>query len=140
MRIPFLKQNRTAQSVAVGEFAHQHSNLLVIVADPADDTVFVAFKDQFVGGRIKDRDGKNIGIIKDMLNASTFESRVDSFLLGLADAIKLRKLTAGANNVLQFLDGALFNIAQRHRQAEGGRVLSTLQPDPVEPGRVKEIR
>lgn len=127
---------RQKQRYEVGEFAHANKNLLVIVADPADDSIFVAYKDQFVGGRIKGKTGDPSGVVKDLLRHTTFERRVDSFLLGLADSLVLKKLSSGANNFLQFLDGALFNIAQRHRDSvPKGSILSPIQPEKVEPGR-----
>lgn len=99
----------------VGEFANRHRNLLVIVADPKDDTIFVTHKGKYVGGKLRATDGSCDHIIRDMLKESTFHMRIDHFLIGVAEKMGLKKL-AFANNFLQFVDGAVFNLATKHRK------------------------
>lgn len=113
--LEFLK-NRSRQNYEVGEFAHANENLIIIAMDPKDDSIFVAYNNRFVGGRIKNADGKKAHIVKDLLKHSLFDSTVDGVLMSLMDTFKIRRLTAGVNNVMQFLDGALYKIAQSHRK------------------------
>lgn len=110
------------QKVAVGEFAHQNPDLIVIIADPKDDTVFVAYDDRFVSGRMKTEQGTDARILKDLMRSSRlFDSQIDRFLMGLMDVLKVRRMTYGVNNLLQFIDGALYNISQRHREKFTGQ-------------------
>lgn len=112
---------KKSDSVAVGEFAHQHKDLIIIVADPKDDTIFVAYKDRFASGRIRVPEGKDARVIRDMMkNSRLFDSEIDRFLMSLVDVLKINRLSFGVNNFLQFLDGALYNISQRHRKAAKG--------------------
>lgn len=115
------QKDKKEESIAVGEFAHQHKNLIVIVADPEDDTIFVAFNDRFASGKIKTTDGKNARVVRDLMRTSDlFSSNIDRFLMSLVEVLRVRHMNAGVNNVLQYLDGALYNISQRHRMAVKG--------------------
>lgn len=108
-------RDRTKQRYEVGEFAHANANLLIIVMDPKDDTIFVAHNNRFVGGKIKAPDGQHAHIVDDVLRSSSaFKKRIDGVLMAIMDTLRIRRLSYGVNNVLQFIDGALFNIAQRH--------------------------
>lgn len=136
---PFSRKRNTEQKVAVGEFAHQNPDLIVIVADPKDDTIFVAYNDRFVSGRIRTEQGTDARIIKDLMRTSRlFDSQIDRFLMGLMDVLKVSQMSVGVNNFLQFIDGALYNISQRHREKftghpREGSVKSPLNADSVGP-------
>lgn len=127
------------KKMEIGEFAEANRNLLVIVADPKDDTLFVAYNGKFAGGRLKDKSGAKAGAIKEMLSSSTyFQSTMDSLMISLVDLLQLPKLTKGANTFFHFIDGAIFNIAESHRTAQAeksGHVKSPLQEPDV--GRVR---
>lgn len=142
MKNLFSKRDRKAESLAVGEFAHAHKDLIIIVADPADDSIFVAYNDRFTSGRIRTADGKEARIVRDLMSTSKFfDSNIDRFLMGLADVLQVKRLSFGVNNFLQYLDGALYNISMRHRKkqpaAGEGSLPSPLQPDAA--GRLREV-
>lgn len=137
----FTKNKKEAEAIAVGEFAHQNKHLIVIVADPKDDTIFVAYNDSFVSGRIRGMEGDKVHILRDLMaSARLFDSEIDRFLMGLVEVLKIRRLSVGVNNFLQYLDGALYNISRRHREkvltdVPEGSVKSPLTVgDVVDPG------
>lgn len=138
MKNPF-KRDRKAKSIEVGEFAHQHKDLIIIVADPKDDTIFVAYNDRFAAGRIKTEQGTDARIIRDLMRSSRlFDSQIDRFLMGLMDVLKVNRFSRGVNNFLQYIDGALYNISQRHREKftgtpPAGSVESPLNAESVGP-------
>ena len=127
-------QDVRKEALEIREFAHARKNQIVIVADPKDDRIFVGYNDRFVTGRIKTEKGDSAKILQDMMKSSAlFDSHIDRFLMGLSNVMRFRKLTHGVNNFLQFLDGALYNISQRHREKtktsakEKGLVKSPIQ-------------
>lgn len=93
---------------------HANKDLLIIVADPKDDSVFVSYNDKHAGGKIASLKGDKPRLVKNILKSSGFDRHIDDFLISLAEAIGVKKLV-DANNFLQFLDGALFNLAKRSR-------------------------
>lgn len=142
MRGLFTKRSKENEAIAVGEFAHQNKHLIVIVADPKDDSIFVAYNDNFVSGRIRGIEGDKVHIVRDLMaSARLFDSEIDRFLMGLMEVLKVRRLSAGVNNFLQYLDGALYNISRRHREKVAtdvpeGSIKSPLTvADVVDPGR-----
>lgn len=108
--------NKDKKNIQIGEFAHQNKKMIIIVADPKDDTIFVSYNDRMVSGRIRDNKGDNIHILKDLLKHSAFDSGIDKFLMSIVDVMKINKLSIGVNNFLHFIDGALYNISKRHRE------------------------
>jgi len=119
----FFTKDKKKEAIAVGEFAHQNKHLIVIVADPKDDTIFVAYNDNFVSGRIRGMEGDKVHIVRDLMtSARLFDSEIDRFLMGLVEVLKIRRLSAGVNNFLQYLDGALYNISRRHREKAASEV------------------
>lgn len=112
--LEFLK-DRSKQKYEVGEFAHANSNLLIIVMDPKDDTIFVAHKNRVAGGRIKAPDGSKSFVIQDLLKNSRFDKTIDGVLMGIMEVLQIKRMQRATNTVMQFLDGALFNIAKRHK-------------------------
>lgn len=105
---------RKKQKYEINEFMHRNKNLLIIVADPKDDTVFVGYKDKRTGGKIVSMKGDKPNLVKNVLKSAGFDRHIDDFLIGLAEAIGVKKLVH-ANNFLQYLDGALFNLAKKSR-------------------------
>ena len=117
----------------IGEFAHANKNLLIIIADPKDDTIYVTYKDKFVSGRIKTSEGGRVHLVSDVLNASVFHKEIDRFLMSIMETLQIRRMTAGLNNFLQFIDGALFNLSMRHR----GKSPTAAPKSEVEKGAIK---
>lgn len=141
----FTKNRKKEEAISIGEFAHQHKNLIIIVADPKDDTIFAAYNDRFASGKLKTSAGKDARIIRDMMaNTALFDSNIDRFLMGLTDVLKIRRLSYGVNNFLQYLDGALYNIAMKHRKNAAAEVPKGSIPSPlgtaadvVDPGKLQ---
>lgn len=115
-------KKKELESIAVGEFAHQHKDLIIIVADPADDTIFVSYNDKFASGKIKTTEGKHAFVLKGLMETSDlFETNIDRFVASLVDVMKIKRMSVGMNNFLQYIDGALYNISNKHRKsAKGG--------------------
>ncbi len=109
-----LSKKNKLMPFTVPEFAQKHSDLLVIVCDPKTDMIFVGHNKEMVLGTMKSADGKKLHIVRDILNASQFESNINHFITGLIEALQL-PLKAG-NMFYQFVDGALFNISKKLRK------------------------
>lgn len=141
------KKKAAEQSISIGEFAHQHKDLIVIVADPKDDTIFVAYNDRFSSGRLKTSAGSNAHIVAGLMkSANLFDSNIDRFLMGLVDVLKIRHMSFAVNNFIQYLDGALYNISKSHRGKvaadvpENGAIKSPLSvADVVDPAKNGEL-
>lgn len=100
----------------VQRFAHHNRSLLVMVFDPQDDTMFVAFGDKQISAKIRSADGLDYNVVKGVLEHSTFSDQIDRFLGGIIDAIKL-PVTVG-NLFYLFIDGALYNISEALEKAK----------------------
>lgn len=100
---------------SIGEFANANSDLLVIVCDPRSDNLFMSYGGVVAMNKIKGVDGKKMTVVKDVLKHSLFKSRIDTFLGGLIDFMKLDDTLPGVNQFLQWIDGSLFNIAKKLR-------------------------
>lgn len=98
-------------------FAHHHRRYLVIIADPKDDTLFMAFRDKQVATKIKSADGKKYNVIQQVLRHSTFESSIDRFLAALIDAFQTP--IAHFSEFGKWIDGALFNISRAIQKRQG---------------------
>lgn len=66
-------------SLAAAEFAHKHKNLLVIVADPVEDTLFAAYNDAQMFGTIKSLRGQKVRVVKEMLYHSKLHGELYDF-------------------------------------------------------------
>lgn len=98
------------QLYLVSEFAHINKDLLIIVADPKTDRMFVTYKDKQVNGRIKSLKGKKTHVVKEVLSNSRFKESIDGFIASMAETLDL-PLWKG-NQFYQFLDGAVFKIGR----------------------------
>lgn len=101
-------------SYTVPDFAHAHKDLLVIVCDPKTDNIFVGYGDQIVSGRIKTALGKELNVVRNVLDHSQFKENVNPFITGIMEVLQL-PLKAG-NQLYQFIDGALFAISKALRK------------------------
>lgn len=124
LRMIFNRDERALFTIQ--EFAHQNKNLLIIVADPKTDRMFVAHQDRFVNAQIKSPDGKKTHVVRDVVRYSQFHKSIDMFITSLVETLKLPLWKGGANQFYQFIDGAIFNIAKSLRKP----------PKPQEPGAV----
>lgn len=132
--IPIFRRDQKKQRYEVGEFAHANSNLLVIVMDPKDDSIFCAYNNRVAGGRIKMPDGKQSHVVRDLLKQSRFASNIDGTLMSIMDTLQLRRLSWSVNNVLQFIDGALWNISRRHvHKIKEARLPEGTEKSPLQP-------
>lgn len=87
---------------------------MVIICDPKTDRVFVSYKDKHVNGRIKSATGKNTKIVKEVLSHSRFHHNIDDFITAIAETLNVS--LKNGNQLYQFIDGALFNIAKSLRK------------------------
>lgn len=109
-RLKLRKHDRKTRAVTT--FAHRHRNLLVIVMDPSDDTVFASYKDRQVYNKLKTADGENHRIIKSVLKMSSFRSRIDYFLTSFVDIMQTPIKHPDVNQLMAWIDGAVYNIAK----------------------------
>lgn len=96
--------------MSVPEFVSANKDLLIIVADPKTDSIYVAYNNKIVAGNIKSADGKKLHVVRSVLKDSLFQKNIDLFIASIVDTIKL-PLRKG-NQFFMFLDGAIFNIAK----------------------------
>lgn len=114
---------------SIGEFANANSDLLVIVADPRSDNLFMSYGGVVAMNKIKSVDGKKMTVVKDVLNHSLFKKKADTFLGGLIDFMGLDEKVPGVNQFIQWVDGALCNIAKKLRLNKRG--LSVESPPKI---------
>lgn len=85
-RVDYLRQH-------LGDFAHNNRELLIIVADPETDQMFVAYKDKMILGKIKSVEGNAMTVVRDVLRNSKlktdFDRAVDFFVAGMVDLLHL---------------------------------------------------
>lgn len=103
------KNDRLTKSVS--EFAHRHKNLMVIVLDPAEDTMFMAYNDQQVFNKIKTVDGKNRNIVRGVLKESQFKANIDFFLVAILEGMELTLTNPFVVDFIKWVDGATYRIA-----------------------------
>jgi hypothetical protein len=106
-------KRKKLNELTVPEFANRYRDLLVIVADPKTDNIFVGHGGKVVSGNIRSTTGKKAKVVKHVLSHSQFKSSIDEFITSLMETLKL-PLKYG-NNFYQFIDGALFNISKALR-------------------------
>ena len=116
------------QALNIEQFAHAHRGFLVIVCDPKDDTMFMAYRDKIVSGRIKSMDGFDHRVVKNVLKVSTFEREIDRLIGAVIDMLSIRAdrcteckqvihpLSKWVNSFYSFIDGGLFNITAALRK------------------------
>ena len=111
-----LLTGNTKAELTVGEFASNNPDLVVMVLNPKDDTVFVGFKNKVVYAKIKNATGKKVRVVKSLLYESQFKDSMDGILVSLVDIFKVGIRLPAFNQVAQILDGALFNISKSLRK------------------------
>lgn len=101
----------------LGAFAHENKDVLIIVADPKTDFMFVAHKDKMVLGRMKSLEGSKMHIVHDVLRQSALKSKfdesIDRFTGGMVDILKLG-LKEG-NQFYSFVSDVLFHFQDRSK-------------------------
>lgn len=107
----FNYEARTSKKVS--DFAHANRDLLVIIADPKTDKMFISYRDKFFYNQIKSATGKNTKVVKGILSHSLFKKEVDNFLVSIMDTMQL-SLKDG-NSFYQWLDGKLYALARSLR-------------------------
>lgn len=102
----------------LGDFAHENHDLLVIVADPKTDQMFVAYKDRMVLGHVKSADGKKLRVVHDVVRQSAmksqFDEAIDRLMGGMVDVLKLG-LKEG-NQFYSFISDVLYNFQDRSKE------------------------
>lgn len=96
----------------VQDFAHANRKLLVIVADPQDDTLFVSYNDKQVTGKIKSIDGLEYNVVKNLLKNSTFERSRERFIGALVDVIKTPITVQQISDFYKFISDAVWKITK----------------------------
>lgn len=96
----------------LGAFAEENKDLVIIVADPVTDYMFVAHKSKMVLGKLKSLDGKSMnvvhGVIRHSVLKSKFSERMDLFLAGMIDLLKLS--VYHGNQFYDFIRNVLFRF------------------------------
>lgn len=111
-----LLTGHTKAELTVGEFAANNPDLVVMVLNPKDDSVFVGFKNKVVYGKIKSAEGKKVRVVKALMYESQFKDSMDGVLVALVDIFKVGIRMPAFNQVAQVLDGALYNISKSLRK------------------------
>ena len=111
-----LLTGHTKAELTMGEFAANNPDLVVIVLNPKDDTVFVGLRNKVVYSKIKNATGKKQRVIRSLLWESQFKDSMDGIVVALVDVFKVPLRLPAFNQVAQVLDGALFNISKSLRK------------------------
>ncbi len=120
----------------LGDFAHENKDLLIIVADPATDLIFVAYQDKLVLGQVKSLEGgKDMGIVKNVLKKSAlkgnFDLAMDFFLAAIADRLKLSM--KDGDQFYSFIANTLFHFQPKakawlEKQKRTNEILASEKP------------
>lgn len=96
----------------VPKFAGAHKKMLIVVADPDTDRIFVAHDGRFINGRIRSAKGQATHVVRDMLKKSQFKKDfIDGFISSLTEILHI-DINKG-NQFYSFIDAAIFNIAKQ---------------------------
>lgn len=101
------------ERLSVSEFAHKHKHLVVIVLDPETDEMFMAYHDVQVLNKIKTTDGQNHKIVKGVMKAGQFKSKIDFFLVALVEIMKVPLTNPLMQHFIKWADGAVCAIGRR---------------------------
>lgn len=119
--LDFLKKKQSREDYLrgqLGAFAHENRDVLIIVADPKTDFMFVAHKDRMVLGRLKSLDGAKLHVVHDVLRQSAmkskFDAAIDHFTGGMVDIFQLG-LKEG-NQFYSFISDVLFAFQARAKE------------------------
>lgn len=105
-------KTKKEKEIAIKDFLHKHlSDKLIIIADPADDSLYMKYGKNFVLTKIKSMDNKNYRVVKSVLKYSRFKSNIDRLLGGMSEAMQLS--IKDGNQFWQWIDGALFAISKK---------------------------
>lgn len=104
------------ETVTISEFAHAHPEYLIIVANPKSDRLFMAYKGKHVYNQIKNAEGKELHVVRDMLKRSTFAGSIDHFIVSLVDIFQVS--LKHANDFYQWVDGAVCALSSKGRNTE----------------------
>lgn len=121
LKIFFNREERLAYTLT--EFAHQNPDLLIIVADPKTDKLFIGYKDKHVLNKINSAEGKKLRVVRNILKRSTFAGSIDFFQVALMETLQVPIMQKHFNLFLQWVDGAVYNIGKalgtnkKHAQA-----------------------
>lgn len=134
--LTFLQNKKNRQDYLrnmLGAFASENKNLLIIVADPLTDYMFVAYKDKMVLGQVKSLEGSEQHVVKDVLKRSAVKSQFDyaleMFLSGLSDLLKLGMKEG--NQFYSFISNVLFHFQHKSPEwlVQQGRKQAILQEE-----------
>lgn len=101
------------RSKRIAEFCHYNRDMLIIVADPKTDKLFMSYHDKIVANQIKSVEGYNTKVVKGVLTHSLFKKEIDNFLTSIMESMQLS--LENGNQFYQWIDGALCNIARALR-------------------------
>lgn len=133
-RVDYLREH-------LGEFAHQNRELLIIVADPETDQMFVAYRDKMVLGAIKNAQDAKLSVVRDVVRHSKlkrdFDIAIDLFLAGTSELLQLS--VKHGNHFYKFIADVLFHfqpkankwLEEKKKRDEilaSGSVVSPIQP------------
>lgn len=128
--LAYKTSKKLKEKSTVSDFAHKHRHLVVIVLDPEEDTMFMAYRDQQVLNKIKSADGENYHVVKNVMKASRFKGIIDQFLVSIVELMKVPLNNPAMQHFVKWLDGATFAIGQR--------MVKLKNEDAMFPGKVKQ--
>lgn len=99
----------------LGAFAHENKDVLIIVADPETDHMFVSYKDKMILAKLKSLEGSDLHIVKGVLRQSAMKSKFDEgierLIGGMVDVLKLS--VPKGNQFYTFIADALFHFQDK---------------------------
>lgn len=101
------------ERLSISDFAHKHKHLVVIVLDPKNDQMFMAYKDRQVLNQIKSADGVKHKVVKGVMKAGgQFNSKIDMFLVPIIELLKVPLTNPHMQDLVKWMDGAVFAIGK----------------------------
>lgn len=123
---------RARLAFTIPEFAEANKKLMIIVADPVTDEIYVTYKGAMVRGHIRSskKDGK---MLKSLIRESQFNDGSDALVVGILDALKVRLTLPAMNEFAKLIDGALYNISKSLRKPRKTATKPQNLPDGSQP-------
>ena len=129
-------RKRREFAAAVANFSSEYSDVLIIMADPETDVIFMSHKGFAVPIQMKKQNGDRMHIVRNALAYSKFEKSVDQLLLavdsGLAAIAKSLHNRKRIANGLKPLEKARWEMPEPPQPSSAEAVPSPIQVDDID--------
>lgn len=109
----YIAYRRRKQSDKVFEFTQNHKDLVFIVLFPGDDAMYMSYHGKYAYNRIKTTDGQRQNVVRGVMKAGQFKSKIDLFLVAILEIMKAPLTNESVQHFIKWVDGATFAIGRR---------------------------